>query len=64
MTLVNPQQHSGLFRTQLPVYVGDSVTRLVARLVKQERAIKGTVHVQRSATLLNDCVELVIKLRP
>ncbi|MCL4121792.1 UNVERIFIED_CONTAM: hypothetical protein GTU68_057055 [Idotea baltica] len=37
---INPQPHTGLFSCQVPVYDNDTVTAFIARLRRQERAVK------------------------
>ena len=38
---INPQPHSGLFETKLPVMPGDTPLKLAIRIVKHHRQIKG-----------------------
>jgi len=37
VNLLNDQPHSGLFNVEVPVYDGDSVSKLIARVVKENR---------------------------
>merc|ERR1712106_99564 len=45
LTLGNPQPHLGLFTYQLPIYQDDNVAAIIARLRRQERAVKPSMNV-------------------
>ncbi|KAK7079178.1 hypothetical protein SK128_001482 [Halocaridina rubra] len=45
LTFMNPQPHTGLFTYQLPVYDNDTVDTVLARLRRQERAVKPSMTV-------------------
>jgi len=45
LTLGNPQPHLGLFTYQLPIYQDDNVPAIIARLRRQERAVKPSMNV-------------------
>ena len=52
LRMVNQQQGSGLFEVALPIFEGDVVAKIAARLMKTERSkIKGKVSLRRRVLL-------------
>ena len=40
MLLINPQPLKGHFEMKIPMFPGDNVKKFIARIVKQDRAVK------------------------
>lgn len=45
MKMVNPCPHSGLFSYQIPIFHEDQASRVLARMVRQERAVKPSMKI-------------------